>query len=75
MLLRRWAGGGFVQLDGGAAVPPSGWERCLLSLSNGDLPEEGVCGGPVEDLRLLVESYNDGWSLESMLSERRLLLA
>lgn len=62
LFLRRAGVGRFDQLEGGAA--PRGVERCLLSASNGDLPDPGVCGGPL-DGGLLYELS------ESELGDRR----
>lgn len=50
-LFLLWAGAGrLFQLEG--ALVLSGVDRCLRSVSKTDLPDEGVSGGPVEDLRL-----------------------
>jgi hypothetical protein len=69
-LFLLWAGAGrLVQLEG--ALLPSGVDRCLRSVSKIDLPEEedpGVCGGPVEDLRLLGK-YTVESSLDSSLDD------
>jgi len=49
-LFLLWAGiGRLFQLEG--ALLLSGVDRCLRSASKTDL-DEGVCGGPMEDLRL-----------------------
>ena len=47
------------QLEG--ALLPSGVDLCLRSVSKTDF-DKGVCGGPVEDLRLPEE-----WTVESSL--------
>jgi hypothetical protein len=53
-LFLLWAGAGrLFQLEG--ALLLSGVDLCLRSVSKTDFPdgaEEGVCGGPMEDLRL-----------------------
>lgn len=62
-LLRRFAGAGrFAQLDG--ALFPSGVERCLRSVSKGDLAEVGVWGGPREEALL-----PDDWKADSLLGD------